>query len=75
MKLYKLSFLFQNCCVSSKIVVLFYVLFILYCSMYCLCINVYCHLVTTQLQLTNISYHIKNKKDTNYLFDEAVTVY
>ena len=22
------------------------------CSMYCLCVNVYCHLVTTQLQLT-----------------------
>ena len=42
----------------SKIVVLFYVLFILYCSMYCLCVNVYCHRVITQLQLTNISYHI-----------------
>ena len=40
---------------SSKIVVLFYVLFVLYC----LCVNVYyCHRVTTQLQLTNISYHI-----------------
>ena len=26
--------------------------------MYCLCVNVYCcHRVTTQLQLTNISYH------------------
>jgi len=23
--------------------------------MYCLCVNVYCHRVTTQLQLTNIS--------------------
>ena len=44
----------------SKIVVLFYVFFVLYCSMYCLCVNVYCHRVTTQLQLTNISYHIKN---------------
>ena len=43
---------------SSKIVVLFYVLFVLYCSMYCLCVSVYCHRVTTQLQLTNISYHI-----------------
>ena len=42
----------------SKIFVLFYVLFDLYCSMYCLCGNVYCHWVTTQLQLTNISYHI-----------------
>jgi len=26
------------------------------CSMYYLCVNVYCHQVTTQLQLTNISY-------------------
>ena len=43
---------------SSKIVVLFYVLFVWYCSMYCLRVNVYCHRVTTQLQLTNISYHI-----------------
>ena len=33
---------------------LLYVLFVLYCSMYCLCVNVYCHRVTTQLQL-NIS--------------------
>ena len=43
---------------SSKIVVLLYVLFVSYRSMYCLCVNVYCHRVTTQLQLTNISYHI-----------------
>ena len=44
---------------SSKIVVLFYVLFVLYCSIYCLCVNVYyCHRVTTQLQLTSISYII-----------------
>jgi hypothetical protein len=41
----------------SPIVVLFYVLTDLYRSMYCLCVNVYyCHQVTTQLQLTNISY-------------------
>jgi hypothetical protein len=26
--------------------------------MYCLCVNVYCHRVTTQLQLINISYTI-----------------
>jgi hypothetical protein len=26
------------------------------CSMHCLCVNVYCHRVTTQLQLINISY-------------------
>jgi hypothetical protein len=25
--------------------------------MYCLCVNVYCHRVTTQLQIINISYH------------------
>ena len=43
---------------SSKIVVLLYVLFVLYCSIYYMCVNVYCHRVTTQLQLTNISYHI-----------------
>jgi hypothetical protein len=43
----------------SPIVVLFYVLIVLYRSMYCLCVNVYyCHRVTTKLQLTNISYHI-----------------
>ena len=27
------------------------------CSMYCLCVNVYYHRVTTQLQLINVSYH------------------
>jgi hypothetical protein len=43
----------------SQIVVLFYVLIVFYRSMYCLCVNVYyCHQVTTQLQLTNILYHI-----------------
>ena len=47
---------------SSKIVVLFYVLFILYCS----CVNVYCHRVTTQLQLKNISY-----KDYSQVFTTA----
>ena len=31
---------------SSKIVVLFYVLFVLHCSMYCLCVNVYCTTAT-----------------------------
>ena len=40
---------------SSKIVVC---IVVLYYSMYCLCVNVYCHRVTTQLQLTNIPYHI-----------------
>ena len=31
---------------SSKIVVLFYVLFIFYCFIYCLCVNVYCTTAT-----------------------------
>ena len=31
---------------SSKIVVLFYVLFVSYRSMYCLCVNVYCTTAT-----------------------------
>jgi len=39
-------------------------LFVLYCSMYCLCVNVYCHRVTTQLQLTNISYHFQNSEES-----------
>jgi hypothetical protein len=29
------------------------------CSLYCLCVNVYCQRVTTQLQLINISYIIR----------------
>ena len=39
-------------------VLLLFVLFVCYlcCSVYCLCVNVYCHRVTTQLQLINISY-------------------
>jgi magnesium-transporting ATPase (P-type) len=43
---------------SSIVVVLFgcYVC----CSMYCLCVNVYCHRVMTQLQLINISISISS---------------
>jgi hypothetical protein len=41
--------------------------------MYCLCVNVYCHRVTTQLQLTNISsYHINSgavQCNTNWACD------
>ena len=41
---------------SSKIFVLFYVLFVLCHTVYCVCKYVlyYCHWVATQLQLTNI---------------------
>ena len=60
---------------SSKIVVLFYVLFVLYRSMYCLCVNVYyCHRVTTQLQLTNISYHYHNSERVKPIFLGQYTV-
>jgi len=34
--------------------------------MYCLCVNVYCHQVTTQLQLINIS---------SYYFDVNLLIY
>jgi len=39
---------------------IFFVLFGCYlcCTMYCLCVNVYCHRMETQLQLINISYLI-----------------
>jgi len=52
---------------SSKLVVICVVglLFVLLgcylcCSMYCLCVNVYCHLVTTQMQLINIISYSNN---------------
>jgi hypothetical protein len=37
----------------------------LYCSMQCLCVNVYCHRVTTQLQLINIIIIIINNNIRN----------
>jgi len=39
-------------CVVLLLFVLFYILFV------CKCVLYYCHQVTTQLRLTNISYHI-----------------
>jgi hypothetical protein len=51
---------------SSIIFVLFYVLFVCKCVLYychrvfvCKCVLYYCHRMTTQLQLTNISYHVR----------------
>jgi len=49
-----------HCTHSSTLVVICVVrLFFMCCSMYCLCVNVYCHRVTTQLQLINVSYNIR----------------
>ena len=42
-------------------IVLFYVLFV------CKCVLYYCHRLSTQLQLTNMSYHIKLKHGTENL--------
>jgi len=62
------------------VVRLLFVLFGCYlcCSMYCLCLNVYCHRVTTQLQLINISistynycYYISAKPSTATCFSHA----
>ena len=39
-------------CVVPLLLVLFYVLFV------CKCVLYYCHRVASQLQLTNVSYHI-----------------
>jgi len=48
-------------CVILLLFVLFYVLFVFmlfYVLLVCKCVLYYCHRMLTQLQLTNISYHI-----------------
>ena len=48
-------------CVVLLLFVLFYVLFVFvlfYVLFVCKCVRYYCHRVLTQMQLTNISYHI-----------------
>jgi len=50
-----------NCCVVLSIVC-----FVSFCVLFvCKCVLYYCHRVTTQLQLTNISYHKKAAAGTS----------
>jgi hypothetical protein len=49
---YVFLLLCRFCSLYYVSIVLFYVLFL------CICVLYYCHRVATQLQLTNISYHI-----------------
>jgi len=49
------------------IFVLFYVFFVSFSVLFvCICVLYYCHRLATQLQLTNISYHIKTQRDVLY---------
>jgi hypothetical protein len=41
--------------------------FVLFRSLYCLCVYVYCHRLATQLQLTNISYHMIYHSISNHI--------
>jgi hypothetical protein len=56
------------------VVLLLFVLFGCYvcCSVYCLCVNVYCHRVTTQMQLKNVSCHTCSNHGNNGLSSRSV---
>jgi hypothetical protein len=58
--LHTLRFSLQNAIYFIMLPFLLFGLFGFYlcCSVYCLRVNVYCHRVTTQLQLINILYYI-----------------
>jgi hypothetical protein len=50
------------CCSQNFCVVLCIVCFVLFCLLFvCKCVLYYCYQVSTQLQLTNISYHIESR--------------
>jgi hypothetical protein len=43
---------------AVKYIILYYIIVLFYVLFVCKCVPYYCHRVTTQLQLTNISYCI-----------------
>ena len=60
-----------NCCV-----VLYIACFVSFCVLFlCKCVLYYCHRVTTQLQLINISYHIKHSVGFLGLWKEYIFIW
>jgi len=60
--------LFQNLCAVVCIVC-----FVSFCVLFvCKCVLYYCHRVATQLQLTNISYHIISYHIVSYMFCDKI---
>jgi hypothetical protein len=50
-----------------------YCLFVSFSVLFvCICVLHYCHRVATQLQLTNISYHIINLRERDHMGDPDV---